>query len=33
MIELTEQQRTELNDTPLLVIDPYTKEEYVIVRR
>ena len=33
MIELTEQQRTELNDTPLLVIDPHTKEEYIIVRR
>ena len=31
MIELTEQQRQELNADPPRVIDPYTKKTYVLV--
>jgi hypothetical protein len=33
MIELTEQQRHELSTTGPVVIDPQTREEYVLVRR
>ncbi len=33
MIELTEQQRQELSASEALVIDPQTREEYVLVRR
>lgn len=33
MIELTEQQRQELSTSEPVVIDPQTREEYVLVRR
>ncbi|MBI1917237.1 MAG: hypothetical protein HYS12_21235 [Planctomycetes bacterium] len=33
MIELTEQQRQELSASEPYVIDPQTREEYVLVRR
>lgn len=33
MIELTEQQRQELSAPEPVVIDPQTREEYVLVRR
>lgn len=33
MIELTEQQRQELSTSGSLVIDPETREEYVLIRR
>jgi hypothetical protein len=33
MIELTEQQRQELSTSEPVVIDPETREEYVLVRR
>jgi hypothetical protein len=33
MIELTEEQRRELNQPEPLAIDPITKESYVLVRR
>ena len=33
MIELTEQQRQELSSSEPVVVDPETREEYVLVRR
>jgi hypothetical protein len=33
MIELTEEQRSELSGPEPVVIDPQTKEEYVLIRR
>ena len=33
MIELTEEQRRELEQSEPVVVDPVTKEEYVLVRR
>jgi hypothetical protein len=33
MIELTEQQRCELNQSEPLAIDPQTKQTYVLVRK
>jgi hypothetical protein len=33
VIELTEQQRQELNGPEPVVIDPVTRQEYVLVRR
>jgi hypothetical protein len=33
MIELTEEQRRQLSEPEPVVIDPLTKEEYVLVRR
>jgi hypothetical protein len=33
MIELTEEQRRELEQPEPVVVDPVTKEEYVLVRR
>lgn len=33
MIELTQQQRRELNDPEPLVVDPQTRETYVLIRK
>jgi hypothetical protein len=33
MIELTEQQRQELNEAEPIAIDPRTRRQYVLVRR
>ncbi len=33
MIELTEQQRQELNDPEPVAIDPQTRQTYILVRR